>query len=106
MDSGEPLHMLHERCSVIRAAIAANQAHEADTAGLFLLCGLTARLVRLLTALERDLARPLGGPFGTAGRWGANGRGPETEDLIRRSAMARLPPAGAESCSPPARRTA
>ena len=88
------------------AAIAANEACRSDAAGRFLLDGLSARLRRLIAALERDLARPLGGPFGTAGRWGPNGRGPEIEDLIRRSALARLPMPEAEPRPTPASRAA
>src|SRR4051794_41435949 len=88
------------------ATIAANAVPMRDAAARFVLDGLSARLARLLAALDRDLSRPLDGPFGTAGRWGANGRGPEIEDLIRRSALARLPPAHAEPRPPPSRRTA
>jgi hypothetical protein len=84
------------------AAIAANCVPPFDAAGRFVLDGLSARLARLLAALERDLAHPLCGPFGTTGRWGPNGRGPEIDDLIRRSALARLPLADSEPRPPPA----
>ena len=106
MDERSPVGTLHTLLERMTATIAANESHRADTAGRFLLGGLNARLRRLLAALERDLARPLGGPFGTAGRWGPNGRGPEIEDLIRRSALARRPLPEAERRPPPASRAA
>ena len=85
------------------ATLAANAVAIGDAPTRFILDGLSARLARLLAALDRDLVRPLGGPFGTAGRWGPNGRGPEIDDLIRRSAIARRPQPGAEPRPPPAR---
>jgi hypothetical protein len=51
----------------------------------FILAGLTQQLRSELAALERDIALPCGGPFGTQGRWGPNGREPGVRDLIRRS---------------------
>jgi hypothetical protein len=92
--------------AAMAAAIVANDAHRCDAAGRFILDGLSARLRRLLSACDADLARPLDGPFGTAGRWGRNGRLPEIEDLIRRSALARLPLPAAEPRPPPAGRAA
>jgi hypothetical protein len=87
--AASPGESLHVARTAMAAAIAANRGEASDPAGRFILDGLSARLARLLAALERDLAQPLGGPFGTIGRWGPNGRGREIEDLIRRSAIAR-----------------
>jgi hypothetical protein len=87
--------------TAMAAAIAANRGQASDPAGRFILDGLSARLARLLAALERDLAQPVGGPFGTVGRWGPNGRAPEIEDLIRRSAVARRQPLEAAPRPPP-----
>ncbi len=106
MAAGNPYEMLHAHREAMAAALAANAACRRDAAARFLLDGLSARLHRLLAALERDLVRPLGGPFGTAGRWGPNGRGPEIADLIRRSALARRPLPDAEPRPPPASRAA
>ena len=104
--AADPHETLHAQSEAMAATIAANRAYPSDPAGRFMLDGLSARLARLLAALERDLARPLYGPFGTAGRWGPNGRGPEIDDLIRRSAHARLPLPEAEPRPPPASRAA
>src|SRR4051794_16453083 len=92
MADSDARDILHAYKRAIAAAIVANRACACDAAARFVLDGLTARLARLLTAPERDLARPLlSGPFGTAGAWGPNGRGPRIEDLIRRSAHHRQP---------------
>lgn len=104
--AGDSHNMLHAHRQALAATIAANRAHAADAAGRFIVDGLSARLAQLLTALESDLARPLGGPYGTGGRWGRNGRGPEIADLIRRSAAARLPLPSGEPRPPPASRAA
>ena len=107
MAEGDAATLLRAHKQAIEAALAANRAHQGDAAGLFLLAGLTARLERLLKAVGRDLVRPLvGGPFGTAGRWGPNGRAPEIADLIDRSARARRVVSEAEPRPPPARRAA
>ena len=98
-----PAETLGDRRTVIAATIAANAVATGDAATRFILDGLSTRLARLLAALDRDLARPLGGPFGTAGRWGPNGRGPEIDDLIRRSAIARRRQPDSEPRPPPAR---
>jgi hypothetical protein len=92
MADGDTRFLLHLHQHALETAIAANRAYACDAPDRFVLDGLTARLVRLLVAIERDLSRPpLAGPFGTAGRWGPNGRAPEIEDLIRRSACVRAP---------------
>ena len=101
MATADAHEMLLAHREAMAAAIAANGAKPADTAGRFILDGLSARLARLLCALDHDLARPVGGPFGSAGRWGPNGRGPEIEDLIRRSTLARQPLPEAEPRPPP-----
>ena len=98
-----PTKTLGERRAAMAATIADNAAATGDAATRFMLDGLSARLARLLTALDRDLERRLGGPFGTAGRWGPNGRGPEIDDLIRRSAAARRRQPDSEPRPPPAR---
>jgi hypothetical protein len=70
----------------ILTCIAANErAHFDNKASAFILAGLTQQLRSELAALERDIALPCGGPFGTNGRWGPNGREPGVRDLIRRS---------------------
>src|SRR6476661_7112924 len=94
---------LGDRRAAVAATIAANAVATGDAATRFILDGLSARLAKLLAALDRDLALPLGGPFGSAGRWGPNGRGPEIDDLIRRSAVARRRQLEAEPRPPPAR---
>src|SRR6478672_11444157 len=100
--AASPETSLDARRDAMAATIASNAAHYCDVAGRFILDGLSARLARLLAALERDLAQPLAGPFGTAGLWGRNGRGPEIDDLIRRSDLARLNGTGGEARAPPA----
>ncbi|MDB5692378.1 MAG: hypothetical protein JWO81_1441, partial [Alphaproteobacteria bacterium] len=66
MADGDAQNLLHVHKQAIEAAIAANRAHPCGPAARFILDGLSSRLVRLLAALDRDLARPLvGGPFGT-----------------------------------------
>src|SRR6478672_3081688 len=99
--AASPETSLDARRDAMAATIASNAAHYCDVAGGFILDGLSARLARLLAALERDLAQPLAGPFGAAGRWGPNGRGPEIDDLIRRSDLARLQVTGGDARGPP-----
>jgi hypothetical protein len=103
MTESDARNLLRARKQAIEETVAANRGHACDPATRFILDGLTARLARLLLALDRDLARPLvGGPFGTAGAWGRNGRAPEIDDLIRRSARQRRPMPEARSRASPA----
>jgi hypothetical protein len=70
----------------MRRCITSNESARFDNkAAAFILAGLTQQLRSELAALERDIALPCGGPFGTQGRWGPNGREPGVRDLIRRS---------------------
>jgi hypothetical protein len=107
MTESDARNLLRAHRQAIQEAIAANCACACDPAARFILDGLTARLACLRAALDRDLARPtLGGPFGTAGAWGPNGRAPEIEDLIRRSARERRPMPQARPRPASARRVA
>src|ERR1700738_4790158 len=97
MAQSDARNLLQARKQAIEEAVAANYAHACGSAARFILDGLTARLARLLAAIDRDLARPLvGGPVGTAGARGPHGRGAAIGDLIRRSPRQRRPMSEAE----------
>jgi hypothetical protein len=73
-----------ERC------ILANVSHRGDRATTLILDALTHSARRYLAAVTRDLSRPImGGPYGTAGFWGPNGRGPAIDDIIKDSEIQR-----------------
>lgn len=76
-----PPTLLSDMASAIALANAA--IRHADKIDRRLLMDARDRLTRYHAALAADLARPMGGPFGTNGAWGPNAREPGIRDIIR-----------------------
>lgn len=75
-----PPTLLSDMASAI--ALANASIRYADKIDRRLLMDARDRLARFHNALGSDLARPMAGPFSTAGTWGPNGREPGIRDII------------------------